>query len=214
MKKKINQTNLFVTQGEVIKEQGDILVNWTIPRLNGGDALFFKIHEEGGSTIYRDCQRILANMAEMQAGEIPTEGIVPPGKAVVTTAGILPVKFIIHTVVPDYRVLRSPETHKTLLVAALQSTYTLITQYNASKETIRKVIFTPVPPFLYGSEQNREAITLTIQSLLNYLESSKLRTVRIVCETPEDYKLYSQELYSQTTSKLERFINRLFNISI
>lgn len=213
MKRRFNNTNLFITQGEVIKDRTDILVNWTVPRLNGGDDLFFKIHKEGGSTIYKDCQRILASLAEKQSEDTPTDGIVPVGRAVVTTAGILPTKFIIHAVVPDYRTTRVPGEHKKLLNAAINNTLLLISQYSSAKERVSKVTFTPVPSLIYGADNTQEAVELLIQLLKAYAEKSDLRSIKIVCQNPEDYKLYSNELYKQTSTGLERFINKFFKLS-
>jgi len=210
MKKKINNTNLFITKSDALKERGDMLINWTVPRLNGGDAFFFRLHEEGSSTIYKDCQRILAGF-NSQGNQ---DGDVPVGKAVVTTAGALPFKFIIHAVIPDFRVARPEEQHKILLTSAINNITLLISQYNSTKERINKVMFTPVSSFIYGSQYSSEAAKTLISLLLTFAENSELRTIKIVCETPEDYKLYSEELYRQTSSGLERFINKIFKLSI
>jgi O-acetyl-ADP-ribose deacetylase (regulator of RNase III) len=218
MKKKVNNTNLFIVQGDALKERSDMLVNWTVPRLNGGDALFFRIHEQGGSTIYRDCQRVLANLNPQrlpnQGETIPDTGTVPIGKAVVTTAGVLPSKFVVHVVIPDYRIERLELEHEQLLSSAINSALLLVTQYNSTEERINKIIFTPVPSFIYGSAHNSKAAETLVSSLLSFAATSSLRTIKIVCETPEDYQLYAKEMYKQTSSKFERFINKLFKLSV
>ena len=214
MKKKINNTNLSIVQGEVIEMHTDMLINWTVPRLNGGDNLFHKLHQEGGSTIYKDCQRILADFAERQSSEAPTDGIVPVGRAVVTTAGILPIKFIIHAVIPDYRVLRAPGEHEILLVAAINNSLMLVTQYHSIKERINKISFTPVPALIYGSENTKESARILVKTLIEFAAKSDLRNIKIVCQTPEDYKLHVDELYKQTSTGLERLINKVFKLSV
>ena len=210
MKKKVNNTNVFITKGDALQERSDMLINWTIPRLNGGDKLFFRIHDQGSSTIYKDCQRILASLKQKES-----EGSgVAAGKAVVTTAGILPAKFIIHAVIPDSRAERPDEQHRALLQSTISNIFLLITQYNSTKERINKVIFTPVSSFIYGSQHNSNAAQTLISALLVFAETCEMRTIKIVCETPEEYNLYSKELYKQTSSGIERFINKLFKLSI
>lgn len=213
MKKRINETNLFILQGNPLQEKTDILTNWTVPRLNGGDKLFFRIHEEGGSSIYKDCQRTLTRIADRD--EISKkESIVPVGEVVVTTAGILPCKFIIHAVIPDYRSEQPAAEHLSLLGNAIQKTFVVITEYMAAKERITKVTFTPIPAYIYGSEHTTEAVQALISSLIKFAERSNLRTIRLICETPEDYKLYSTEFYNQTTTGFKRFLDRFLKLEV
>ena len=49
-------------------------------------------HRTGGPSILAECKRIVAEI-----------GTLPPGKAVITTAGRLSAKYVIHTVGPIYR---------------------------------------------------------------------------------------------------------------
>lgn len=209
MKKKINNTKLSVIQGDPLKERADILVNWTTPRLNGGDALFFRIHDEGSSTIYKDCQRIMANLDQQETG-----GAVPYGNAVVTTAGILPVKFIVHSILPDYRIQTEERVRQKLLDETLQNVTYVWNQVGVNKERINKIIITPIPSLVYGVANQKEAATVLIKYLLKFAEHTDIRSLKIICETPEDYKLYVDELYRQTATGFERLINRLFKLSL
>jgi O-acetyl-ADP-ribose deacetylase (regulator of RNase III) len=50
------------------------------------------IHRAGGPSILQECKRIVAKISTL-----------PAGKAVITTGGRLPAKYVIHTVGPVYR---------------------------------------------------------------------------------------------------------------
>jgi O-acetyl-ADP-ribose deacetylase len=67
-------------------------VNAANSSLQGGGGVDGAIHRAGGPEILEDCQRIRA-----------ARGPLPAGEAVVTTAGRLPCRRVIHTVGPVWR---------------------------------------------------------------------------------------------------------------
>jgi O-acetyl-ADP-ribose deacetylase (regulator of RNase III) len=82
----------FDGPGDITKEETDAIVNAANSSLLGGGGVDGAIHRAGGPSILKECQRIVAKI-----------GHLPPGKAVITGAGRLPTKFVIHTVGPRYR---------------------------------------------------------------------------------------------------------------
>ena len=78
-----------LTRGDITRETTDAIVNAANSSLLGGGGVDGAIHRAGGPAILEDCKRIRAQRGELPAGE-----------AVVTTAGRLPCRRVIHTVGP------------------------------------------------------------------------------------------------------------------
>ncbi len=79
---------------DITKETTDAIVNAANSSLLGGGGVDGAIHRAGGPSILQECKRIVAKMKT---------GTLPAGKAVITTGGRLPAKYVIHTVGPVYR---------------------------------------------------------------------------------------------------------------
>jgi O-acetyl-ADP-ribose deacetylase (regulator of RNase III) len=84
---------VIVKVGDLTEESVDAIVNAANSTLLGGGGVDGAIHARGGPAIVAECKAIRAN-------EYP-DGL-PTGKAVITNAGELPAKHVIHTVGPIY----------------------------------------------------------------------------------------------------------------
>jgi O-acetyl-ADP-ribose deacetylase len=80
-------------QGDITKQSVDAIVNAANSSLLGGGGVDGAIHRAGGPAILEECRRI---RAERYPDGLPT------GKAVATTGGDLPARWVIHTVGPVY----------------------------------------------------------------------------------------------------------------
>ena len=78
--------------GDITRVKADAIGNAANSGLAGGGGVDGAIHRAGGPSIMRDLDRIRAQI-----------GRCPPGDAVVTTAGDLPARWVIHAVGPVYR---------------------------------------------------------------------------------------------------------------
>lgn len=87
MRDKPMQTRLELIQGDIMKAKVDAIVNPTDLALSGGGGLDFIIRQAAGGEVDRACEKIRENYGGCQTGE-----------AVITSAGKLSVKHIIHTV--------------------------------------------------------------------------------------------------------------------
>jgi O-acetyl-ADP-ribose deacetylase (regulator of RNase III) len=74
---------------DITKLSVDAIVNAANSTLLGGGGVDGAIHRAGGPSVLQECQRIVAKI-----------GRLPAGKAVMTTGGRLPSKYVIHTVGP------------------------------------------------------------------------------------------------------------------
>ena len=84
---------LIVKHGDITDEAVDAIVNAANWTLLGGGGVDGAIHGRGGPAILAECKKI--RETEYSDG-------LPTGKAVITTAGDLPAKHVIHTVGPIY----------------------------------------------------------------------------------------------------------------
>jgi len=78
--------------GDITKIPVDAIVNPANSALAGGGGVDGAIHKAGGPSIMRELRGIREKI-----------GTLPPGHSVITIAGKLPAKYIIHTVGPIYR---------------------------------------------------------------------------------------------------------------
>ena len=84
----INATAIRLQQGDITRVAADALVNAANSHLAGGGGVDGAIHRAGGPSILAECRRI---------------GGCPTGSAVITGAGLLPARWVIHAVAPVYR---------------------------------------------------------------------------------------------------------------
>jgi O-acetyl-ADP-ribose deacetylase (regulator of RNase III) len=80
-----------LVQGDITEQEVDAVVNAANSSLLGGGGVDGAIHRRGGPAILAECRRL---RAERYPDGLPT------GRAVATTAGRLPARWVIHTVGP------------------------------------------------------------------------------------------------------------------
>ena len=85
------QPRMQVLQGDITTLEVDVIVNAANSSLLGGGGVDGAIHRAAGPELLKACQQV-----RQQQGECP------PGHAVITTAGNLRSKAVIHLVGPIY----------------------------------------------------------------------------------------------------------------
>ena len=84
---------IVLLEGDITEQSVDAVVNAANASLLGGGGVDGAIHRRGGPAILEECK-------EIRATGWP-EGL-PTGRAVATTGGALPARWVIHTVGPIY----------------------------------------------------------------------------------------------------------------
>jgi O-acetyl-ADP-ribose deacetylase len=83
--------DLRAVRGDITTADVDVIVNAANPGLLGGGGVDGAIHRAGGPEILAECRTIAAGLPGHR---------LPRGQAVVTTAGRLPARWVVHTAGP------------------------------------------------------------------------------------------------------------------
>lgn len=206
-KYKIGRVKFVVTKSSLKTEKSDVLFNWTVSDLSGGDDNFMEIHKEGGSSIYKECQGALA-----QFGKVLTDRTkaIPVGEAVLTSAGILPYKKLIHCIVPNYRNKEEKDNKGPLFLSAVNYSLALLNDYSKNQLSIRKVALTPMPERICG-EFDLKTTKQFVKLLITNAESFGFKEVKIICQTERDYQLYQSIFSLEFISFSDKLYNKLFS---
>jgi O-acetyl-ADP-ribose deacetylase (regulator of RNase III) len=91
---RIGRTLIRFVQGDITDQAVDAIVNAANSSLMGGGGVDGAIHRRGGPVLFEECMQIRA---------IQYPGGLPTGKTVMTSAGDLKARYVIHTVGPIWR---------------------------------------------------------------------------------------------------------------
>ena len=163
-----------VVVGDITRQRVDAIVNAANGSLLGGGGVDGAIHRAGGPAILEECRRIRATT---------WPGGLPTGMAVVTGAGRLPARLVIHTVGPVYGAGGEPAA--TLLEACYRSVIELAREHGAETVAI-PAISTGV--FGYPREEAAAVASRGIADALSMFLAP--REVRLVFFSPDDARVF------------------------
>ena len=159
-------------KGDITKIKADAIVNAANSSLMGGGGVDGAIHRAGGPAILEQCRMIIAKQGSCKTGD-----------AVITTAGNLPAKFVIHTVGPIWNGGKMNEA--ALLAACYTNSLQLAAEYNLSS-----IAFPNISTGIYGYPK-KEAAAIAINTVSEFLKQNNfMSTVYFVCFDEENYQLY------------------------
>ena len=172
--------NIQLHQGDITRQQVDAIVNAANQRLLGGAGVDGAIHRAGGPEIMAECDRI-----RQQQGGCPT------GEAVITTAGLLAAKYVIHTVGPIWN--QGIDNEVKLLKSCYQTSLKL-----ADQHCLGSVAFPNISTGVYGFPK-QQAAEVAVTSVSEYFNTADtmIGQVTFVCFDDENYSIYKQLLASQ-----------------
>jgi O-acetyl-ADP-ribose deacetylase (regulator of RNase III) len=165
---------VLVKVGDITKENVDAIVNAANGTLMGGGGVDGAIHRAGGPEILKECKKI-------RRVQYP-DGL-PTGQAVITTAGRMPAKYVIHTVGPVYGPGGKDKVE--LLSACYRNSLTL-----AIGSGLKTIAFPAISTGIYGYPLH-EAAQVSSQAIQQFLSSNaSLQEVRLVFFSPSDAETF------------------------
>ncbi|HLG40080.1 MAG TPA: O-acetyl-ADP-ribose deacetylase [Chitinophagaceae bacterium] len=169
-------SKIEVVTGDITKVSVDVIVNAANSSLMGGGGVDGAIHRAGGPAILEDCKRIVARQGGCATGE-----------AVITTAGNLPAKFVIHTVGPVWNGGNNHEHAK--LADCYKNSLKLALENNC-----RTIAFPNISTGVYRFPKDKAA-TIAIKTVADFVnQSTHINKVLFVCFDKENFEWMQTEL--------------------
>jgi O-acetyl-ADP-ribose deacetylase (regulator of RNase III) len=170
--KKIPENKIEVIQGDITKLTVDAIVNAANNSLLGGGGVDGAIHKAGGKAILEECKKIRDRQGGCKTGE-----------AVITTAGNLPARYVIHTVGPIWKGGKAGEEEK------LRNCYKNSLKL-ALEKGLKTIAFPNISTGVYGFPK-KAAASIAVEEVSNFLqEHGEIEKVIFVCFNHENYKYY------------------------
>jgi O-acetyl-ADP-ribose deacetylase len=165
---------VLVTIGDITSQDVAAIVNAANSSLLGGAGVDGAIHSAGGPQILQECREIRRT--------IYPQGL-PTGEAVLTTAGKLPAKYVIHTVGPIYG--RDPERQSELLAACYRNSLLLARQHQISS-----IAFPSISTGAYGYPKP-EAAKIASAAIKQFISMDQsIEQVRLVFFQEKDARVF------------------------
>jgi O-acetyl-ADP-ribose deacetylase (regulator of RNase III) len=164
-----------LVQADITAQAVDAIVNAANSRLAGGGGVDGAIRRAGGPAIDQECAAIRAS-----------QGGCPTGSAVITTAGRLSARYVIHAVGPVWQ--GGGQGEAGLLESAYRSSLAL-----AAAHGVRTVAFPSISTGVYGYPVEL-ASRVAIQTVLDEVSRRPLEEVRFVLFTAADFAAYARAL--------------------
>ena len=168
---------LIAKVSDLTREDVDAIVNAANSSLLGGGGVDGAIHRAGGPEILAACR-------EIRATRYP-EGL-PTGEAVITIAGRLPARHVIHTVGPVYGQHAGDEA--ALLAACYENSIAL-----AAAHALETIAFPAISTGVYGYPKD-EAAAVALRAVEAALgRHAAIREVRLVFFDRDSLAIFSRE---------------------
>ena len=157
---------------DITKERVDAIVNAANSKLMGGGGVDGAIHRAGGPEIMAECDKIRAN-----------KGGCPTGEAVITTAGNLPAKYVIHTVGPIWNGGKRKESE--LLSSCYSNSMRL-----ADNNGCRSIAFPSISTGAYRFPIDKAA-RIALETIVSEIENFSFLKVKLILFSKRDFDIYS-----------------------
>ena len=174
----MNTTSHIITviKTDITTVPVEAIVNAANSSLMGGGGVDGAIHKAGGPAILEECRIIISRIGSCKTGQ-----------AVITNAGNLPARFVIHTVGPVWHGGKNNEAQK------LADCYTSSLQL-AMDNNCRSIAFPNISTGVYGFPKT-DAAKIAVLAVKDFIsQTNKIEKVIFACFDDENYKLIQSEL--------------------
>jgi O-acetyl-ADP-ribose deacetylase (regulator of RNase III) len=176
-------SQIEVIKGDITKVAVDAIVNAANSSLLGGGGVDGAIHRAGGPAILEDCKKIIARQGGCNTGE-----------AVITTAGNLPARFVIHTVGPVWNGGNKQEQEK--LANCYKNSLQLAVDNNC-----KTIAFPNISTGIYRFPKDIAA-KIAVSTVAEHIRQTPvLHKILFVCFDQENFELIQSELDNITYNK-------------
>ena len=166
----VNNTCLQLEQGEITDSTADAIVNAANSNLIVGAGVAGAIRRKGGTSIQEECDRI---------------GSCPVGNAVITSAGNLQTRFVIHAVGPKWGEGQEVEKLRNAAIESLQ---------RAEERELKSIAFPAISTGIFGFPLELAAETL-LTTVWQYLSrQSGIKTVTFILFDIESFNVFKDQL--------------------
>lgn len=167
-------TRIEVVDADITTIEVDAVVNAANSSLLGGGGVDGAIHRAAGPALLEECRQVAAR-----------QGGCRPGGAVVTGAGRLPARIVIHTVGPIWSG-RDPEGQDATLASCYRESLRLAAEHEA-----RTVAFPNISTGVYGFPKERAAgVAVSAVGEALSAHAGSFDAVLFVCFEPDNLVLY------------------------
>ena len=165
-----------IIKGNITKVEVDAIVNAANSSLLGGGGVDGAIHRSGGPAILEACEKIRDKQGKCKTGE-----------AVITTAGRLPAKFVIHTVGPVWVDGKKDEEDK--LADCYSNSLALAVLHDC-----KTIAFPNISTGIYGFPKALAA-KVCVATVRKFLSANdKIDLVTFVCFDEENFLLLEAQM--------------------
>jgi len=172
--------SIKLIQGDITGQDTEAIVNAANSSLMGGGGVDGAIHRAGGPAILEECKKI-----------VERQGKLPAGEAVITTAGKMKAKYVIHTVGPIWR--GGGQNEEGLLANAYRNSLQV-----AIENKIKSVSFPSISTGAYRFPIEKAA-RIGLKTVDEFLREQPLDEVRFVLFSSSDLEVY-QKAYEELQS--------------
>ncbi len=165
---------VLLVVGDITRQDVDAIVNAANSTLLGGGGVDGAIHDAGGPQILKECRKI-------RETDYP-EGL-PTGEAVITSAGNLPARYVIHTVGPIYGY--EPDRQAELLASCYRNSLLLARTHHLSS-----IAFPSISTGAFGYPRIEAAILASTAIKAFLTADDQIRQVRLVFFQPDDARVF------------------------
>jgi O-acetyl-ADP-ribose deacetylase (regulator of RNase III) len=163
---------ISILKGDITQIAVDAIINAANTSLLGGGGVDGAIHRRGGAAILAECQKIRAKQGGCAVGE-----------AVITTAGNLPAKYVIHTVGPTW--FNGEKNEPILLENAYRNSFKL-----ADHLGLKTIAFPNISTGIYRFPKQLAA-QIAFKVINDELKQSQsVQEVVFVCFDDENFNIY------------------------
>lgn len=170
---KIGSTVIHLIQGDITKEETDIIVNAANTSLRGGGGVDGAIHRSGGPDILQECIQKYPEGCET-------------GEARITTAGHMAAKYVIHTPGPIWQ--GGQQNEESLLKQCYRNSLLL-----AAEQGAKSIAFPSISTGVYRFPIER-ASRIALSTVIENLPVTSITEVHFVLFSTSDYKIYEENL--------------------